>query len=203
MINKIKTYLILILLFLGVIFALQSFLLRDKVKRQAVEINAKNGVILGLNKEKNKYIEIAVYNKDIKSLKNSNDSIEKKMYRIIEDNELKARKIKELQMSQMQITDTIETVIEWKHTDTLLFGTANYSDKWLNAEIVINEDKLNMTYNIECELYGVKHSVRDTSNFFLFRWFNISMKPKYDKFRFYSDNQNIQFTNIRIIEDEK
>ena len=196
MINKIKIYISigLVAIFLMILgYGIHLYKQNKKLEKEILNIENELEVKTNMS---NVYInslgqystQIKSYNKSLKELKHSKDSIEKVIYKQLKASNVKLKKAKEALFIATTTTGTanIDTVykVEVK-TDTFIeyMTIAHYSDEWLEA--IVYPDSL--WYSIDDSLVAAKYPIMIDRNFFLWKWINWKKE---------SDNLFIEITSL-------
>lgn len=204
-IKYIKITLFVIVAIAAIIFAKLYFDKCKAYKNQSIELEVKTQATTILtDKAGHLYARVLSYDKKVKSIKQSHDSIEIKLMQQAKLNKLKDYQISQLQYALIESKDSISGIIY--DTITLMqgikydkFGTFNNGYLSANIYIVSDSTVAELTYKYATELYMIESYTK--SKFFLWRWFGF--KGKNQQFDFKCSDPNADIKVVRSINVNK
>lgn len=209
-INKTKliTAAILLILIVAVVI-LAASLFYERMERIDTEIELKvktQTIQTYLDKEGKLVARVEEYHKSVRDMKNSSDSVERKLYEEMRLSGLRACQIEKLQYALIESLDTLKThVID---SVTIIQGIrydkyARFSNNYLTADIYIVGDSTvaELNYKYTTELYMMESWTKP--KFFLWRWLGFRGKNKQYDFKCSDPNANIKVLRSIITKKNK
>jgi hypothetical protein len=208
MISKIKNYILLFLLIITLIsggFGFYFYKHSKNMERQRDNANDRMDVLLNdVTTYKNKNGELVMktleYERYVGDLENSNDSLERTIYKTIQASNIREKNLKEayailLSSHNGGLVHRDTTVIHDTINNTVITNsTLTYDDNFLKLTII--NDSLDYTYNELITL--LKASRRVDRKFIIWRWINWKKTIDRNMVEIKSNNPNSSFDG-RII----
>lgn len=184
---------------------------KDLIRDKDNYISALVECVQQIKDENGEYVgRIQQYDRTVKDLKNSKDSIERKLYEYAKSLAIKDKKIMELTAALISGGGTMtgdyygyDTIIYIQYElepETLhIERKATFKDDYLQADIYIPKtgDKAVMSYKNTVKLLINKHWQRERKKFFLWRWLGFGRKEIFVDIK--SENPLDSIIDIRSI----
>lgn len=205
MINIDVKYVIigLIILVLASIVTIQRIDLRKTKANLEVSRNNEKAYATGVQIWQDKYnqahAKTRVFEESMSSFKSSTDSINKKILKQLELQQIKLRKLDQIVYQEVKIDTSLAQVI---NIPTMPDTVIDLSNQWVKNIVTLSPVLVKSEIELESELYGTftrkRETIQPAKKFFLLRW--LQRKHNVIEADFYNTNPLIKTKNQKIVQ---